>query len=202
MKKTFSAILALALCSLPLFAQDNTVQSAQVYKFAGAPSSGTSQIDTLTIGGTPTGGTFIITATIPGVSGTTTTLRSTAPISWSATNATLFANINAALAAVNWSGTSGITATANSITAGIGTITLTYGGILGKRATVPILATTAASLTGTSPTAAITIATPGVDATFRNAEPGTLLIDNVTPGLYQNTSATKFNPTWTGVTVP
>jgi hypothetical protein len=57
------------------------------YVNAGAPTAGTNEVQTLTIGGTPTGGTFKLT-----YDGFTTTA-----ITWSATNATLLANINAAL---------------------------------------------------------------------------------------------------------
>jgi hypothetical protein len=186
------------------FAQNNAVRSVEVYQIDGPPVAGTNQIETLTIGGTPTGGTFTITATAPVILGTISGLRATAPITWSATNATLLANINSALAAMNWSGAGGITATAGTVTAGIGTVLLTYGGILGQRGTaapVPTLGVTNA-LTGTSPTVAVAITTPGVDVTFRSAKPGTLLEDDVTPGLYMNTSATINSPTWTQITVP
>src|SRR5436190_23792973 len=81
---------------------------------AGAPGAGTSEVQTLTIGGTPTGGTFKIA-----FDGFTT-----AAITWSATNATLLANIQAALDALPNVGTNGLVAAAGTLTAGIGTITL------------------------------------------------------------------------------
>ena len=55
------------------------------YYGPGAPAAGTNEVQTLTIGGTPTSGDFRL-----GVRG-----YSTADIAWSATNATLLANINA-----------------------------------------------------------------------------------------------------------
>ena len=67
---------------------------------AGAPSAGTNEVQTLTIGGTPTGGSFTIT-----FKGFTS-----GAITWSATNATLLANINTALAAMPSVGASGLTA--------------------------------------------------------------------------------------------
>src|SRR5256885_2076359 len=91
---------------------------------AGAPSAGTNEVQTLTIGGTPTGGTFKLN-----FDGAVT-----AAITWSATNATLLANINAALDALGTSGTGGIVATAGTLTAGIGTILLTFGANLGHKA--------------------------------------------------------------------
>jgi hypothetical protein len=48
-----------------------------IQQFAGTPSAGTDEVQTITFGGTPTGGTF--TLTFQGVT--------TAAISWSATNA-------------------------------------------------------------------------------------------------------------------
>lgn len=91
---------------------------------AGVPGAGTSEVQTLTIGGTPTGGTFRLA-----FGG-----RRTAAITWSATNATLIANIDAALEALPTIGTGGITTAEGSLTAGIGTITLTFAGNLGARA--------------------------------------------------------------------
>src|SRR6185436_2823579 len=117
---------------------------------AGAPTAGTNEVQTLTIGGTPTAGTFKLT-----FDGWTT-----AAITWSATNATLLAAINAALDALPNVGASGIVATAGTLTAGIGTILLTFsGGSLPKRAVSLMTATN--NLTGTSPTLAIAETTPG-----------------------------------------
>lgn len=114
-------------------------------------TAGVSEVDTLTIGGTPTGGTFTIT-----YGGLTT-----AAITWSATNATLLSNINTAVRALANVGGTNITATAASLTAGIGTIALTFSGTLATT-TIPVLAmATGTSLTGTSPTTVITQTTVG-----------------------------------------
>lgn len=154
------------------------------YTSAGAPSAGTNEVQTLTIGGTPTAGTLkLLLDGIP-----------TAAITWSATNATLLANINAALDAVF--GASSIVATAGTLTAGIGTILLTFsGGSYAKRAVNTMAYVN--SLTGTSPTLAIAETTPGVDATARGAAIGARLVD-VSNGILYISTATN-PPTWTKV---
>lgn len=155
---------------------------------SGAPASGTSEVQTLTIGGTPTGGTFQLR-----FEGLTT-----AAISWSATNATLIAAIDAALEALPSIGTGNIATAAGTLTAGIGTITLTFGGALAKKE-VSTIAVANNSLTGTSPTLAVAETTPGVDAGYRGAATGSLLVDSSTGKLYSNTSTTAGSPTWTVV---
>jgi hypothetical protein len=154
------------------------------YQSAGAPSAGTNEVQTLTIGGTPTAGTF--TFTREG--------RNTAAITWSAVNATLLAAINAALDAIGTAGD--IVATAGTLTAGIGTVTLTYGGTLARMAVSTLTATSA--LTGTAPTLAVAETTPGVDATGRGAAIGAQLTDITNGILYINTGTT-YAPTWTKV---
>lgn len=124
--------------------------------------TGTNEIQTLTIGGTPTGGTFAI-----GYTGTalgTVTKQTTAPITWSATNATLIANILAALQAlpgIASSDSSNVTVAALSLTAGIGTINVTFVNSLGATDINQMTADNGL-LTGTSPTTAFTTATAGV----------------------------------------
>jgi hypothetical protein len=154
---------------------------------AGVPSGGTSEVQTLTIGGTPTGGTFKLA-----FDGYTT-----AAITWSATNATLVANIDAALEALASIGTGNVTTAVGTMTAGIGTITLTFAGNLAKKA-VSTITVADNSLTGTSPTLAVAETTPGVSATGRGAAIGTLLVDTTNGVLYIN-SGTANAPTWTVV---
>jgi hypothetical protein len=158
------------------------------YVYAGAPVAGTNEVQTLTIGGTPTGGTFKLT-----YDGFTT-----AAITWSATNATLLANINTALDALTNGGTSYIVATAGSLTAGIGTVLLTFsGGTVAKRA-VNTITVANNSLTGTSPTLAVAETTPGVDATGLGVPKGGELLDVTNGKVYVNTG-TDTTPTWTVV---
>jgi hypothetical protein len=135
------------------------------YYNAGAPSAGVNEVQTLTIGGTPTGGTFRLS-----YEG-----RRTGNITWSATNATLLANIQAALDAIT--GANWIVATAGTLTAGIGTILLTFsGGDVAARAVNTIVVDTNA-LTGTAPTLAVAETTPGVSATYRDVQKGAVIID-------------------------
>ena len=54
------------------------------------------------------------------------------------------------------------------------------------------------SLAGTNPTLAIAETTPGVDATYRGAGKGQLVIDTTNAKLYMNTG-TALAPTWTVV---
>ena len=103
---------------------------------AGAPVGGTDEIQTITIGGTPTAGTFTLT-----FEGATT-----AAITWSAVNATLVAAIDAALEALGTIGTGGVTTAVGTMTAGIGTITVTFTGNQAKKAVA--LMTSTSSLTG------------------------------------------------------
>lgn len=158
-----------------------------LFEVAGAPVQGTNEVQTLTIGGTPTGGTFKLA--FDG--------HTSGAITWSATNATLLANIQAALDAMANIGVNGFVAAAGTLTNGIGTITLTAGGNLINLA-VPTMTVAANNLTGTAPTLAVAETTPGVTATARGAKKGALLVDTTNGKLYINTN-TALDPTWTVV---
>lgn len=152
------------------------------YTVAGAPVGGTTEVQTLTIGGTPDGGTFTITH-----DGYTTSA-----IEWTATDATLVADIDAALEALPNIGTGGITTAAGTLSSGIGTVTLTFAGVNAKKNMALMVANS--SLTGTAPTAAIAVTTPGVDSTARTARLGALLTDTTNGKLYITTTTNP--PTW------
>jgi hypothetical protein len=152
---------------------------------AGVPGAGTDEVQTITIGGTPTGGTFRLS-----FEGATT-----AAIAWSATNATLIANIDAALEALPTIGTGNVTTAVGTMTAGIGTATVTFVSGLGKRA-VPTIVVVENAMTGTTPTLAVAETTPGVNAAALGAAPGALLVDTTNKKLYINTG-TALAPTWT-----
>lgn len=152
---------------------------------AGAPGAGTSEVQTLTIGGTPTGGTFALA--FEGLS--------TAAIPWSNVNATLLAAIDAALEALPSIGTGNIATAAGTLTAGIGTVTLTFGGALAGKA-VSTITVAANALTGSGPTLAVAETTPGVTATGRGSPAGILYVDTTAGGLYANTG-TAAAPVWT-----
>jgi len=156
--------------------------------FSGVPGAGTSEVQTLTFGGTPTGGTFALK-----FEGLTT-----AAITWVNVNATLVANIDAALEALPSIGTGNVTTAVGTMTAGIGTITVTFGGALARKA-VSTIAVASNAMTGTSPTLAVAETTPGVDAGYRGAATGSLLVNTATGIMYTNTSTTPGSPTWTVV---
>lgn len=151
---------------------------------AGAPTAGTSEVQTLTIDAT--GGTFKLA-----FDGFTT-----AAISWSATNNTLRDNVDAALEALPNIGTGGVTTAVGTMTAGVGTLTITFAGNLALRA-VPTITVADNSLTGTA-TLSVAETTPGVNATGLGAAKGSLLTDTTNGILYINTG-TALSPTWTKV---
>ncbi len=156
----------------------------------GAPSAGTSEIQTLTIGGTPTGGTFKLS-----YKG-----QITAAIAWTATDASLVSRIDAALGALTTiGGAPNITTAAGTISSGIGTITLTFAGNLAKLA-VPLILVDTNALTGSSPTLAIAETTPGVTATHRGAPKGAKLVDTTNGVEYMNTG-TVYAPVWSATDV-
>lgn len=152
--------------------------------WAGAPTAGTDEVQTLTIDAT--GGTFKLA-----YDGFTT-----AAISWSATNATLVANVDAALEALPNIGTGNITTAVGSMTAGVGTLTLTFAGELAKKA-VSTITVANNSLTGTA-TLSVAETTPGVDVTYRGAGKGCLLLDSTNGKAYINTGTPPVS-VWTVV---
>jgi len=156
------------------------------YANAGAPAQGTDEVQTLTIGGSPTTGTFKLT-----FDGFTT-----AAINWSSTNNTLRDNVDAALEALPNVGTGGVTVAVGTMTAGVGTLTITFAGNLANLV-VPTITVANNSLDG-SGTVAVAETTPGVNATMRGAAKGALLIDTTNGILYINTN-TALDPTWTKV---
>lgn len=160
---------------------------ARGWQSAGAPSGGTDEVQTITIGGTPTGGTFRL-----GFAGFTT-----GDIAWSATNNTLRDNVDAALEALPTIGTGGVTTAVGTMTGGIGTLTVTFAGNLGKRA-VPTITVASNDLTGTDPTVAVTETTAGVDATGLSAPKGAMLTDTANGLLYINTGSAS-SPNWVKV---
>lgn len=154
---------------------------------AGVPSAGTSAVWTVTIGGTPTAGTFTIS-----YGGETS-----GAITWSSTNSTLLTNINTALDAMDIFGAGDLVATDSSLTAGIGDFLLTFSANYAKLAIVGAVTVTS-SLTGTDPTLAIEETTPGVTATARGLGKGVCVSDTTNAYLYINTG-TALAPTWTKV---
>lgn len=159
------------------------------YLSAGAPVAGTDEIQTLTIGGTPTGGTFKLA-----FRGLTT-----AAITWTAVDATLVAAIDTALGALaSVGGAANVTCAIGTLSSGIGTVTITFVAALGKTAIDSLITVADNSLTGTAPTLAIAETTPGVTATARGLAVGAIVIDTTNAFQYINTG-TAIAPTFTKV---
>lgn len=167
---------------------NGVIPSMGPYLNAGAPTAGTNAVQTITIGGTPSGGTF--TLALNGIP--------TSAITWSSTNSTLVANIDAALEALSQIGTGGVATAVGTMTSGVGTITVTFNGGTVQKRVIPTLTVVQNAMTGTSPTIAVATTTPGVDASFVDAPKGAKLIDTTNGIDYINTGADA-NPTWTKV---
>lgn len=148
---------------------------------AGAPVAGTDEVQTGTITGSPTGGTFrlkfegFITGTI----------------AYNATGAT----IQTAIRLLPCFQDNSITVTGS---AG-GPYTFTFVTNQGKKAISTIIALADNLMTGgSSPTLGMVETTPGVDATERGTPPGGELVDTTNQIKYINTG-TALAPTWTKV---
>lgn len=168
----------MAILTGGLIAEGTTAQRTT----EGAPSAGTNAVQTLTITGTPTGGTF--TLSFGG--------ETTAAI---ARNAAASA-VQSALLALRAFDTGDVVASGGALP---GTaVVLTFGGNY-ARTVVPLITANGAALTGgTSPTAAVAETTAGVKATERGAAKGTILTDTTNGVVYVNTG-TALAPTWTVV---
>jgi hypothetical protein len=155
---------------------------------AGVPAAGTASVQTLTIGGTPTGGTFRLSH------GPFTT----ADITWTAVDATLVAAIDSALEALPSIGTGGVAAADVTLTAGIGDVSLTFA----TKGEQPVVAVASNDLTGTAPTVAVVNTTPGVNpsgtGTGGRVPVGGRYTDTTAGKVYVNTG-TALAPTWTVV---
>ncbi len=116
-----------------------------------ATVTGTNEVQTVTLGGTPTGGSFTLTC-----GGQTT-----GAINWSSNNTTLLGNIDTALELLSGIGSGGVTCAAGTLTLGIGTLTVTFGGsaIAGKD--FQLMTADGTSLTGTAPTVSVAATTAG-----------------------------------------
>lgn len=143
---------------------------------SGAPSNGTSEVQTLTITGTPTGGTFKIQ--FRG--------RRTAAIAYNAAAAA----VQAALEALPSLGSGQVTCGGGALP---GTpVTITFAGTQAARAQ-PLATVVESALTGgTTPAAAITETTPGVTGTMRDAPIGAQYVRTSNGVLYVKTAASTW----------
>lgn len=150
------------------------------YYNAGAPSAGTNEVQTATLGGTGSGSIFRLK--LDGVE--------TGDIAWSATNATLLSSINAALDAAF--SASQIVATDSTLSSGLGDLLLTFSG---SNVSKSAQSTMTARVTAGSLTVAVAETTPGVDATARGIAAGGTVVDTTNKKEYINTG-TPNSPTW------
>lgn len=109
-------------------------------------SANVNDVQTITISGSPTGGTFTLTVTFPG----SNTSQTTAAIAYNATAAA----VQAALVAVLGDST-GVAVT------GTGPYVATFGNTYGNQ-TIPVMTATGAFTGGTSPSVAVAHTTAGV----------------------------------------
>lgn len=191
---TFAAISSCVIVAIsilmlmPLQAGSVNPTQGRLYITASTPSDGTNEVQTLTFSGTITGGTFVLKFNN----------NSTGPITWSSTNATLIASIQGALNAVNSIGSGGTVVAVGTMTAGIGTATVTFSGSKVAKLDVAQM-TRVSSLTGSGAALAVSTTTPGVTADGRNAPKGYLCVAQDTGHIYAQTG-TAPNVTWTDKT--
>lgn len=159
----------------------------RILKFAGVPGVGTSETQTLTIGGAPTGGTFRLAFESD----------ITDPITWVNNNANLLTAVNAGLLTLGSIGAGDLIATDVNLNAGVGDMLLTFGAARASEA-VDLVTVHSNSMTGAAPTVAIVQTQAGVDAAFRGWPAGTVVMDTTNKILYANTG-TSIVPIWTKV---
>lgn len=124
------------------------------------------EVQTLTIGGTPTGGTFKLE-----FGG-----EVTADITWVGNDdAALIAAIDAALEALSTIGTDNVACADGTLTNGVGTITITFGGDLAAD-DVALITVNENALTGTAPTLAVEETTKGVSGNHSFANDGRMFV--------------------------
>jgi hypothetical protein len=157
------------------------------YVSEGVPGAGTDNIQNLVFSGSSLGGTFKLA-----FGG-----QHTGAINWSATNATLVGSIDAALEGLSTVGSSGCTTGSTTLTSGIGTVTVTFTGTLGKMPQ-PAIVANYASLTGTAAALTVSEATAGVFPAGIRPLTGALCVDTTNKFVYINTG-TSLAPTWTKV---
>lgn len=160
------------------YLKPDQVSARQGRTTAGAPVAGTTEVQTVTVTGTPTGGTFKLE--FKG--------QRTGTIAYNAAASA----VQTALRALSTISGSNVTVTGS---AG-GPFTVTFAGDLAKKA-LPLLTLKENALTGgTAPSVTVVEATPGVDASHRGARTGETLTDTTNKKVYVNTG-TATVPVWT-----
>jgi hypothetical protein len=184
MIKRACLLFAFTLPLLAIHAGLPNPPQGRLFNTATTPTNGVNETQLLTFSGTISGGTFILTFNN----------RQTGSIAWSATNATLVSNIDTALEALSSIGSGGVFTAVRSMTAGIGTITVTFSGTKNAKLDVSEM-TRVSSLTGSGAALAISTLTAGVTADGRNSNAGTLCVAQDS-GLTFVNKGTPPNPSW------
>lgn len=186
MKRLLAYAAIFTLAATFIHAGNPNPTTGKLFVTPTAPVNGVDEIQTLTYSGTITGGNVVLSFNN----------RQTGPIPWSATNATLVASIDSALEALSSIGTGGVTTAVGTMTAGIGTITVTF---VGKNAKLDVsLMTRISSLTGSGAALAVATTTAGVTADGRLSSAGTLDVAQDTGQIYVNMGVAPA-PSWTPI---
>ncbi len=189
MKKLFVAFATLLFIAVAFaFAGNPNPPNAKVFTTPTSPVNGTNEVQTLTFSGSISGGSFILSFNN----------RQTGAITWSATNGTLVSNIDVSLEALASIGSSGVVTAVGTMTAGIGTITVTFSGTKNAKLDVSQMIVVNNALTGAGALVAVTTTTPGVTADGRTSAAGTLDVAADDGSLWVNLG-TSPNPTWTSL---
>lgn len=158
------------------------------YFTTGAPVAAVNEVQTLTFGTGSTGGTYRLA-----YSG-----FETGNINYSTTNSTLLASLQAALDLLAPFGVNGVVATAGSLTAGVGTVLLTFSGANVAGRPVANITVTNNALTVGPTTLTNVKTTTGVAPSPRGPAKGATLVRLDTAVLHINTG-TAVAPVWTVV---
>ena len=151
--------------------------------------TGANAVQTIVLNGAATGGTFTLTYTTPGG-----TVQPTGAITFSATAATLAANIQAALGALAGIGASGVLVTAVNAN----TFTVTFQNFLSGAPVLPLSINTQNLTVAGTVTATVGTTTPGANAL--NLDGGTLVVGNsslISGGLNVTSGTLQTTPTLT-----
>jgi len=150
-----------------------------VLEMAAAPTNGVNAVQTLSVTGSPDGGSFTLT-----FGGKTTTA-----IAFNAAAS----DVQTALQALSSIGAGNVICTGGPLPGA--NVTITFANSLAGQPQSTITHTD--SLTGgTNPAASVTSATSGVWGSYRTALPGALLLDTANGFIYKNTGD-QFTPVWT-----
>lgn len=150
--------------------------------YAGVPTNGVNEIQSVAITGTPNGGSF--TLTLNG--------QTTAAIPYNATAA----QVEAALLALNNIDPGDVQCAGGPLPGAA--VTVTFRKQLGGKNITQMTADGTLLTGGTLPAASVSTSTGGVQGTYRGAQPNALLCDTTNGVLYENTGD-QYTPVWSAL---